>query len=121
MTNHARGYRKLGKPTAHRNLMLRNQVKDLLKHESIRTTEAKAKETRRSAERMITLGKAGTLHARRMAIKYLNDKDITKKVFDDIAPRYTARTGGYTRILKLGRRLGDGAEIVQLELVAEAE
>ena len=118
---HARGYRKLSRPTQHRNLMLRNQVKDLLKHESIRTTEAKAKETRRSAERMITLGKAGTLHARRMALKYLNDKDIAAKVFEDIAPRYTDRAGGYTRILKLGRRLGDGAEIVQLELVADVE
>jgi large subunit ribosomal protein L17 len=116
-----RGYRKLGKPTAHRNLMLRNQVKDLIKHGSIRTTAAKAKETRRSAERMITLGKAGTLHARRMAMKYLNDKDITKKIFDDIGPRYKTRPGGYTRMLKLGRRLGDGAEIVQLELIAEAE
>ena len=119
MTNHARGYRKLGKATPHRNLMLRNQVKDLLKHESIRTTEARAKETRRSAERMITLGKAGTLHARRQAIKYLNDSDIAKKIFDDIAPRYASRTGGYTRILKLGRRQGDGAEIVQLELIAD--
>ncbi len=118
---HARGYRKLGKATPHRNLMLRNQVKDLLKHEAIKTTEARAKETRRSAERMITLGKAGTLHARRLAFQYLNDKDITKKVFDDIAPRYAARTGGYTRILKLGRRQGDGADMVQLELVADAE
>jgi large subunit ribosomal protein L17 len=118
---HARGYRKLGKPTPHRNLMLRNQVKDVLKHESIRTTEARAKETRRLVERMITLGKAGTLHSRRMALKFLDDKAVAKKVFDDIAPRYTSRTGGYTRILKLGRRLGDGAEIVQLELVTEAE
>jgi len=101
--------------------MLRNLVKDLLKHESIKTTEAKAKEARRSAERMITLGKDGTLHARRLAFKFLNDKNITAKVFDDIAPRYAARSGGYTRILKLGRRLGDGAEVVQLELVATAE
>jgi large subunit ribosomal protein L17 len=101
--------------------MLRNLVKDLLKHESIKTTEAKAKEARRSAERMITLGKDGTLHARRLAFKFLNDKNITAKVFDDIAPRYASRAGGYTRILKLGRRLGDGAEVVQLELVATAE
>jgi large subunit ribosomal protein L17 len=117
----AGGYRKLGIPTHRRNLMLRNQVKDLLKHGAIRTTEAKAKETRRSAERMITLGKSGTLHARRQAFQYLNDKDITKKVFDDIAPRYASRQGGYTRILKLGRRQGDGADIVQLELIADAE
>jgi large subunit ribosomal protein L17 len=117
----SRGYRKLGIPTSRRNLMLRNQVKELLKYGAIKTTEAKAKETRRSAERMITLGKAGTLHARRQAISYLNDKDIAKKIFDDIAPRYASRPGGYTRILKLGRRQGDGAEMVQLELIADAE
>ena len=86
--------------------MLRNLVKDLLKHESIQTTEAKAKETRRSAEKIITLGKDGTLHARRQAISYLNDKDIAAKVFDEIAPRYAGRPGGYTRILKLGRASG---------------
>jgi len=118
---HQLGGRKLNRPTSHRNLMLRNLVKDLLKHESIKTTEAKAKETRRSAERMITLGKAGTLHARRMAFRFLNDKTVTAKVFEDIAPRYADRSGGYTRILRLGRRLGDGAEVVQLELVEKAE
>jgi large subunit ribosomal protein L17 len=101
--------------------MLRNLVKDLLKHESIKTTAAKAKEARRPAERMITLGKDGTLHARRLAFKFLNDKHITAKVFEDIAPRYAGRSGGYTRILKLGRRLGDGAEVVQLELVEQPE
>jgi large subunit ribosomal protein L17 len=113
--------RQLSRESSHRNLMLRNLVKDLLKHESIKTTEAKAKETRRSAERMITLGKDGTLHARRLAFKFLNDKHITAKVFEDIAPRYASRSGGYTRILKLGRRLGDGAEVVQLELVEQPE
>lgn len=113
--------RKLNRPTAHRNAMLRNLVKSLFTHEAIRTTEAKAKEARRPAERMITLGKDGSLHARRMALRYLNDKNIVAKVFDEIAPRYTDRQGGYTRILRLGRRGGDGATITQLELLAEDE
>lgn len=113
--------RKLNRPTAHRNLMLRNLVKDLLTYESIRTTEAKAKEARRSAERMITLGKEGTLHARRQALRFLNDKKITTRVFDEIAPRFAGRAGGYTRILKLGRRAGDGAAMAQLELVSQGE
>jgi large subunit ribosomal protein L17 len=114
---HRLGGRKLNRPTEQRNLMLRNLVKDLLAHEKIRTTEPKAKEARRSAERMITLGKKGSLQARREALRFLNDKDLTAKVFSEIAPRYAERTGGYTRILKLGRRVGDGASFVQLELV----
>ena len=101
--------------------MLRNLVKDLLVHESIRTTEAKAKEARRSAERMITLGKDGTLHARRQALRLLNDKSVVAKLFDEVAPRYVGRPGGYTRILKLGPRGGDGAAMAQLELLAEGE
>ncbi len=99
--------------------MLRNMVKDLLVHEYIRTTEAKAKEVRRPAERMITLGKDGTLHARRQALSYLNDKAVVALVFNEIAPRYVGRTGGYTRMVKLGRRNGDGAPMVKLELLAE--
>ena len=113
--------RKLSRPTAHRTALLRNLVKDLLTHESIRTTEPKAKEARRSAEKMITLGKSGSLHARRQALSYLNDKKITAKLFDEIAPRYTARTGGYTRILKLGPRSGDGAPMAMLELLDQEE
>lgn len=113
--------RKLNRPTAHRNAMLRNLVKSLFTHEAIRTTEAKAKEARRPAERMITLGKDGSLHARRQALRYLNDKAIVAKVFDEIAPRYADRQGGYTRILRLGRRDGDGATISQLELLVEDE
>lgn len=113
--------RKLNRPTPHRKAMLRNLVKDLLTHESIQTTEARAKETRRSAEKIITLGKDGTLHARRQAIAYLNDKNVAAKVFDEIAPRYAGRQGGYTRIIKLGPRLGDGAQMAQLELLAQAE
>jgi large subunit ribosomal protein L17 len=111
--------RRLDRPTAHRKSLLRNLVRDLLIHESIQTTEAKAKETRRSAEKIITLGKDGTLHARRQALAYLNDKDLTKRLFEDIAPRYASRPGGYTRIVKLGRRHGDGAPLAQLELIAE--
>jgi large subunit ribosomal protein L17 len=114
--------RKLNRPTPHRKSMLRNLVKDLLTHESIRTTEARAKETRRSAEKIITLGKDGTLHARRQALAFLNDKSITAKVFEEIAPRYADRPGGYTRIVKLGLRAGDGAPMAQLELItADAE
>ena len=110
--------RKLNRPTAHRRALLRNLVKSLLVHESIRTTEAKAKEARAPAERMITLGKDGSLHARRQALRFLNDKAIVAKVFDEIAPRYVARRGGYTRIIKLGPRGGDGAPMAQLELLA---
>ena len=113
--------RKLNRPTAHRKAMLRNLVKDLLVYESIRTTEAKAKEARRTAEKMITLGKDGSLHARRQALRFLNDTAVTAKVFDEIAPRFVGRPGGYTRILKLGRRNGDGASMAQLELLAEEE
>ena len=101
--------------------MLRNLVKDLLVYESIRTTEPKAKETRRAAERMITLGKDGSLHARRQALRFLNAKSVVAKVFDEIAPRFVGRSGGYTRILKLGPRAGDGAPMAQLELVAKGE
>ena len=109
--------RKLSRPTAHRKAMLRNLVKDLLVHESIRTTEPKAKEARRSAERIITLGKDGTLHARRQALAFILDTKTTEKVFTDLAPRYAERNGGYTRIVRLGPRLGDGAAMVRLELV----
>jgi len=113
--------RKLNRPTPHRKAMLRNLVKDLLTHESIRTTEARAKETRRSAEKIITLGKDGSLHARRQALSFLNDKKVTAKVFDQIAPRYVGRKGGYTRIVKLGPRAGDGAPMAQIELLAQRE
>ena len=101
--------------------MLRNLVKDLLVYESLRTTEARAKETRRAAERIITLGKDGTLHARRQALRFLDDKATVAKVFDEIAPRFVGRPGGYTRILKLAPRAGDGAHMAQLELLTEGE
>jgi len=97
--------------------MYRNLVTDLLGHEKIITTEAKAKEVRGLAEKMITLGKAGDLQSRRHALAFIIDKKVTEKVFNELAPRYSARSGGYTRIIKLGPRLGDGAPMVQLELV----
>lgn len=109
--------RKLSRPTAHRMLMLRGMVTDLLRHESIRTTEPKAKEVRRLAEKLITRGKKGTLHQRRMAAAFLTDASIVKKLFDDIGPRFEERPGGYTRILKIGLRKGDAAPMAMLELV----
>ena len=111
------GYRKLGRPSAHRNLMLRNLVTDLLREERITTTDTRAKEARRLAEKMITLGKRGDLHARRKALAFIFDEDVVTKLFDVIAPKYADRNGGYTRILKLGPRQGDNAELVFLELV----
>ncbi|GFN36903.1 50S ribosomal protein L17 [Tepidimicrobium xylanilyticum] len=109
--------RKLGRRTDHRKAMLRNQVTSLLKHGRIETTVTRAKETRRMAEKMITLGKRGDLHARRQALAYIYDEDVVKKLFDEIAPKYADRNGGYTRILRLGPRRGDGSEMAILELV----
>ncbi|HPD89743.1 MAG: 50S ribosomal protein L17 [Anaerovoracaceae bacterium] len=111
------GYRKLGRPSAHRKAMLRNLVTDLFREERISTTVTRAKETRREAEKMITLAKRGDLHARRQVMSYVYDEDVVKKLFDEIAPKYAERNGGYTRILKLGPRQGDAAEVVFLELV----
>jgi large subunit ribosomal protein L17 len=97
--------------------MYRNMVTDLLKHEKIVTTEAKAKEVRGMAEKMITLGKKSGLHAYRQALTFITDTKVTEKVFAELAPRYKERPGGYTRIVKLEPRLGDNAAMVQLELV----
>lgn len=97
--------------------MFRNLVTDLLRYEQIKTTEAKAKTIRGLAEKMITLGKSGSLPARRRVLGYVYDKDVARKLFDDLGPRYADRQGGYTRIVRLGPRLGDGAREVQLELV----
>ena len=108
------GYRKLGVKSAH---MLRNLVTDLFKYGRIQTTDCRAKEARKEAEKMITLAKKGDLHARRQAMAYIKDEDVVKKLFDEIAPKYEERHGGYTRILKLGPRQGDVAEAVFLELV----
>lgn len=97
--------------------MYRNLVTDLLGYEKITTTEAKAKQVRGLAEKMITLGKRGGLHSRRQTLSYVFDKKVAEKVFAELAQRYAERSGGYTRITKLGRRLGDGAAMVQIELV----
>ncbi len=97
--------------------MLANMVSSLILHERIRTTEAKAKELRPFAERLITLARRGDLHARRRAARKVRDKEALKKLFDTLGPQYADRDGGYTRILKLGPRKGDGAEIVLIELV----
>jgi len=113
--------RKLGRPTDHRLAMLRNQVTDLLRHEKIVTTEAKAREVRGIAERVITWGKRGSLHARRQVLRIVTDKDTVKKLFDDLGPRFADRPGGYTRITKLGLRHGDASRMAQLELVGSEE
>lgn len=120
----SKGYRKLGRTASQRKALLRNLTTSLLKEESIITTEAKAKELRRVTEKMITLGKKGDLAARRRAEQFIikgvagNDgKPIAKKLFEDIAPKYVERQGGYTRIVKLDTRRGDNAELVKIELV----
>lgn len=110
-------YRKLGRESAHRNLMLRNLVTSLLKSGRIETTETRAKETRRLAEKMITLAKRGDLHARRQVLSFVTEETVVKNLFDEIAPKYQERNGGYTRIMKLGPRRGDAAEMVIIELV----
>ena len=97
--------------------MLRNMVTSLMRHERIRTTTPKAKVARRHAERMITLGKKGDLHARRTAAKFINDETVLKKLFDEIAPKFAERNGGYTRIVRTGVRKGDAADMAILELV----
>jgi len=109
--------RKLSRSTDHRLALLRNQVTDLLRYGKLNTTEPKAKEVRPLAEKMITLGKKGTLHARRQALAFITDENVVSKLFADIAPKYASRPGGYTRLVKLGPRLGDGAEMSRLELV----
>ena len=110
-------YRKLGRETSHRNLMLRNLVTDLLRNGRIETTVTRAKETRRMAEKMITLAKRGDLHARRQVLAYVLEEEVVKTLFYEIAPKYAERNGGYTRMMKKGPRRGDGAEVVILELV----
>ncbi len=109
--------RKLGRSPSHRIAMYRNMVTSLLDHERIETTDAKAKEVRRIADRMITLGKKGGLHNRRRALRIIRERDIAAKVFDDLAERYREREGGYTRVLKLRNRVGDNAAMSIVELV----
>lgn len=113
----AKGYVQLGRNTNHRKSMLRNLVTSFLRHGRLETTATRAKELQPLAEKIITLGKRGDLHARRQAEAYLLDESVTKKVFDVLAPRYQERQGGYTRIVKIGPRRGDGAPMVIIELV----
>lgn len=110
-------YRKLSRPSSHRNLMLRNLTLSLLKSGKITTTETRAKETRKFADRIITLAKKGDLHSRRQVVSFLGDKEIAKVLFDETAAKYADRQGGYTRILKLGPRRGDAAPMAILELI----
>ncbi|MBR3424342.1 MAG: 50S ribosomal protein L17 [Clostridia bacterium] len=111
------GTRKLGRPTAHRNAMLRGMVTFLIENEQIETTVTRAKEVRSMAERMVTLGKKNTLAAKRQALAYITKREVVTKLFDVTAPRYADRNGGYTRIYKLGPRRGDGAEMALIRFV----
>ncbi|MGH7827426.1 MAG: 50S ribosomal protein L17 [Candidatus Binatia bacterium] len=117
---HLKSGRKLSRSASHRWALMRNLVTSLLRDERIRTTDPKAKELRRWADRVISLGKRGNLHARRQALGIVQDKAVVRKLFDTIAPRFKDRPGGYTRIVKIGWRHGDAAPISLVELVAEA-
>jgi large subunit ribosomal protein L17 len=114
---HQRSGKKLGRDSAHRRALYANLASDLIEHERIKTTLTKAKAVKPIAEQMITLGRRGDIHARRQAVAFLGSKDIVHKLFDELGPRYAERPGGYTRIVRLGPRLGDAAEVVYLELV----
>src|SRR3954451_20211970 len=118
---HAMRHRKLGRTSSHREALFRNQLQSLVEKEKIVTTLPKAKELRPIAEKVITRGKHGTVHDRRWVLRWVLKRDLVKKVFDEIAPRFTARPGGYLRIVKLGPRQGDGAEMAVLELVDRPE
>ena len=111
------GTRKLGRSTDHRISMLRGMVTYLLENGQIEPTATRAKEVRCIAEKMITLGKQNTLHAKRQALSYITKEDVVKKLFDDIAPKYADRNGGYTRIIKTGPRRGDAAEMAIIQLI----
>lgn len=112
---------KLGRTTSHRKAMLRTMVTSLLKYEKIQTTEMKAKELRKVADKMITLGKRGDLHARRQAASYVRERDVVGKLFGEMSERYKDRAGGYTRIVKSGYRAGDNAPMSIIEFVRNAE
>ena len=116
---HRKAGRKLGRTTSHRKAMLRNMVTSFLEHEKIVTTDAKAKEMRKVAEKMITLGKKNSLHARRQALSFIRDRAVVKKLFEELSPRYSKRAGGYSRIVKIGHRAGDNAPMSVVELVSE--
>jgi len=116
---HMKSGKRLGRNTSHRKAMMRNMVTSFFDHEKITTTDARAKELRKMAEKLITIALRGDLHSRRLVMQVVRDKKIVAKLFDTIAPRYTERPGGYTRIIKLGHRSGDNASLSVIELVEE--
>jgi large subunit ribosomal protein L17 len=118
MRHRAKG-RQLSRTSTHRRAMLNNMATSLFEHGRVVTTEAKAKELRPFAEKLITLARRGDLHARRLVQRKIKDRETLSRLFSDIGPRFAARPGGYTRILKLGHREGDGADIARIELLAE--
>jgi len=118
MRHRAKG-KQLSRTASHKKALLANMATSLFMHERIETTQAKAKELRPYAERIITLARRGDLHARRLAEARLKDRAVTQRLFKEIAPRFATRPGGYTRIIKLGHRVGDGAEIARIELLSE--
>ena len=118
---HRNGLRKLNRTSSHRQAMFRNMANSLLQHEVIKTTLPKAKELRRVVEPMITLGKKPSVANRRLAFNRLRDRDVVVKLFDELGPRFKARPGGYTRILKMGFRVGDNAPMAYMELVERTE
>ncbi len=116
---HQKTGRKLGRNSSHRRAMYRNMVTSLFKHEQLETTDAKAKELRPIAEKLITLAKKGDLHSRRLALSYMKDKSVTHRLFEEIKDRYVNRQGGYVRIIKKGLRRGDGANLSIIQLLPE--
>lgn len=116
---HQKAGRKLGRTSSHRDAMLRNMTTSFFKHERIETTDAKAKELQKIVEKMVTLGKKGDLHSRRQVLRVIYDKEVIKTLFDTITPRYHDRNGGYTRIIKIGRRRGDNAPLSIIELITD--
>jgi large subunit ribosomal protein L17 len=118
---HLKAGKKLGRTSSHRLATLCNMVTSFLEHEQIETTDAKAKELKPLADKLVSLGKRGDLHARRQAMEILRDKSVGKKLFEDIGPRFKDRSGGYTRIFKVGRRHGDNAPVSMIELVVQGK
>jgi large subunit ribosomal protein L17 len=118
---HRKAGRQLGRNSSHRRALLRSLLTSFLAHEKIETTEAKAKEFRPLAERMITLGKRGDLNARRLVLKYVSDRQVISKLFNEISPRFSSRNGGYTRIIKTRQRFGDAARMAIVEMVGQKE
>jgi large subunit ribosomal protein L17 len=118
MRHRAKG-RQLSRTSEHRRALLNNMATSLFKHDGVTTTEAKAKELRPFAEKLITLARRGDLHARRLAGRKIKDREVLGRLFSELGPRFAARPGGYTRILKMGHRVGDGADVARIELLSE--